>query len=125
MESRLTTRLVSSFRTLSYVLFDSTDWYTFSLLRQSQTHVLSSVDSIYCIYLLYFFLFQVKIEPSEVVQSLKILGINISEKQAEKILQRSEINILSFFNVFYNSGNAIVERIYNLSMVMVPSVTRR
>lgn len=125
MESRLTTRLVSSFRTLSYVLFDSTDWYTFSLLRQSQTHVLSSVDSILNILVIFLFMFQGKIEPSEVVQSLKILGINISEKQAEKILQRSEINILSFFHVFYNSGNAIVERIYNLSMVMVPSVTRR
>lgn len=125
MESRLTTRLVSSFRTLSYVLFDSTDWYTFSLLRQSQTHVLSSVDSILYILVIFLFMFQGKIEPSEVVQSLKILGINISEKQAEKILQRSEINILSFFHVFYNSGNAIVERIYNLSMVMVPSVTRR
>lgn len=125
MESRLTTRLVSSFRTLSYVLFDSTDWYTFSLLRQSQTHVLSSVDSILYILVIFLFMFQGKIEPSEVVQSLKILGINISEKQAEKILQRSEINILSFFHVFYNSGNAIVERIYNLSMVMVPSVTCR
>lgn len=34
-----------------------------------------------------------KIEASEVVQSLKILGINISEKQAEKILQRSGITI--------------------------------
>lgn len=36
-------------------------------------------------------MFQGKIEASEVVQSLKILGINISEKQAEKILQRSEL----------------------------------
>lgn len=36
-------------------------------------------------------MFQGKIEASEVVQSLKILGINISEKQAEKILQRSGI----------------------------------
>lgn len=107
------------------MLFDSTDWYTYSLLRQSQTHVLSSMDSILYILVIFLFMFQGKIEPSEVVQSLKILGINISEKQAEKILQRSETNILSFFHVFYNSGNAIVEWIYNLGMVMVPSVTRR
>lgn len=42
-----------------------------------------------------------KIEASEVVQSLQILGISISEKQAEKILQRSGIiissSVLSFF----------------------------
>lgn len=38
-------------------------------------------------------MFKGKIEASEVVQSLKILGINISEKQAEKILQRSGIII--------------------------------
>lgn len=38
-------------------------------------------------------MFQGKIEASEVVQSLKILGINISEKQAEKILQRLGIII--------------------------------
>lgn len=44
-------------------------------------------------------MFQGKIEASEVVQSLKILGINISEKQAEKILQRSEIYLLKFLKL--------------------------
>lgn len=50
-------------------------------------------------------MFQGKIEASEVVQSLKILGISISEKQAEKILQRSGIiissSVLSFFVLLF------------------------
>lgn len=35
-----------------------------------------------------FSLFEGKIEPSEIVQSLQMLGLHISEKQAELILQR-------------------------------------
>lgn len=43
----------------------------------------------------FFLIFQGKIEASEVVQSLKILGIDISIRQAEKILQRSATIISS------------------------------
>jgi hypothetical protein len=38
--------------------------------------------------LMLFSLSEGKIEPSEIVQSLQMLGLHISEKQAELILQR-------------------------------------
>lgn len=37
---------------------------------------------------MFFWFFKGKIEASEIVQSLKILGLNISEQQAKLILQR-------------------------------------
>lgn len=62
-------------------------------------------------------MFQGKIEASEVVQSLKILGINISEKQAEKILQRSGIilflrqpylpRIVNFYIFLFQGGGGL------------------
>lgn len=51
--------------------------------------------------IIFILMFQGKIEASEVVQSLKILGIDISEKQAEKILQRLGIIIFWGSLIFF------------------------